>query len=123
MTNTALVKCGITPLCITFKARAGSFLVSSFLSSPVSRVADPVPSPLNVGKSVNQALVKIARCEERECRDWWTVNLCSLFLGPDDVELGVGVGSSKNFRQSSSSSSPSSLVSISSSDSSSFKLS
>jgi hypothetical protein len=123
MTNTALVRCGITPLCITFRARTVNFFISS-LPSPsaarppflTSRDSEEAALELNAGKSANQVLVNTARCEGRECNDWCTVNLCSRIFGPvEDDKVDVGVGSSKNFRQSSSSSP--SFVSISSSDS------
>ena len=115
ITNTALVKCGITPLCITFSTRIVNLRVSSLPSLATRLLApdfsDDPPflegdaSKLNVGKSASQVLVNTARCEEREWRDWCTVNLCSLIFGPvEDMDVErLGVGSSKNFRQSSSS--------------------
>lgn len=82
------------------------------------RAASLSPRP-RVGNRANQARVNTARCEERECRDWCTVILCRRAVGFALAVLSVGVGSSKNFRQSSSSASSSSSSGSSSGSSSS----
>lgn len=106
ITNMGLVRCGITPRCITFSAR-----VARALPVPES---DPVGSDKR-GNSPSHARVKTALCEGSECRDWCSVSVCRRAPVIFALFSSSGVGSSsKNLRQSSSSS-PSFFVLVSSS--------
>jgi hypothetical protein len=88
MTITALVRCGMTPRCITFNTRSDSALPASLF--PDSR-----------GSKRSQRRVNTARWEASECSERCTVSRCKRVDGSDPDGFFC-FSSSKNLRQSSS---------------------
>lgn len=105
------MRCGRTPLCITFRARVAKLLFAS------EEFND------NSGSSASQARVNTALCDASECKDWCIVSLYKRVPDAFVSELLSSEGlSSKYLRQSSSASALSSCESTVSSRSSSSSL-